>query len=241
MSKEHKSAVTAAWITGGLGCAGALITAVVGIMVGFSKQDPPKPPDTTNITVLLPTIAPTSETSEEIPDPSETTLRVINNTGDALCYVYIVPVGSESWGSDWLGEDNTISPSQAFIIDVETGMYHLRAENCDHEMLAESLDQHLQGDMHWVVERAEGAPTETVLEVINNTSQNICFLYIALTSSDNWGEDWLGTQEMIPVGESRTFTVETGMYDLRAKSCNEEVIAESFDNHLQGSMEWDVK
>jgi hypothetical protein len=241
MSKEQKSAVTAAWITGILGCLGALITAGVAIFVGFNQKEPPQSPDSnTNITVVIPTAGPILPTTEPSPALPETTLRVINNTTDAICYFYMVPVGSESWGSDWLGEDQKIETNQGVTFTADTGMYHLRAENCEQEVLAESSDQHIEGDMHWVVQAADSASTDTVLEVNNNTSQNICYLYIAASASDNWGQDWLGTQEIIYAGENRTFTVETGMYDLRAQNCQEEVIAESFDNHLQGSMEWNL-
>ncbi len=242
MNTEHKSNVTAAWITGGLGCIGALITAAVAIFVGFNQRETPHRPDTnTNITVVMPTAVQVSATLAPLLDSHETTLRIINNTTDPICYVFISPAAGEGWGSDWLGENQTIDLEQGVTFTVGTGMYDLRVENCDREVLAESLDQHLEGDMHWVVDSEASASTETVLEVINNTPQNICYLHISPSTSDNWGQDWLGTEEIIYAGESRTFTMETGMYDLRAKNCEEEIIAESVDNHLQGSMEWNLQ
>ena len=241
MNKEHKSNVIAAWITGGLGCIGALITAVVAVVVGFNQRETSQLFDTnTNITVVMPTAVQVSATLALPLNSPETTLRIINNTTDLICYVYVSAAAAESWGPDWLGENQTIESEQGVTFTVETGMYDLRVENCDREVLAESLDQHLEGDMHWVVDSEASASTDTVLEVINNTPQNICYLYISLSASDDWGQDWLGTEEIIYTGGRKTFTMETGMYDLRAKNCEGEVIAESVDNHLQGGLEWNL-
>jgi hypothetical protein len=107
--------------------------------------------------------------------------------------------------------------------------------------LQEILNNHLQGAIYWTVEAAESPSSETVLQVINNTPEDICYLYIVPSDSESWGENWLTEIDKIPVGEKSTFSMEAGMYNLKAENCAREAIAETHDNHLQGPMEWDLK
>ena len=52
------------------------------------------------------------------------------------------------------------------------------------------------------------------LQINNNTGgYAIHYVYISPTSSDDWGDDWLGSSELINSGSSRTFNVTNGTYD----------------------------
>jgi hypothetical protein len=79
------------------------------------------------------------------------------------------------------------------------------------------------------------------LDVLNNSPDSICYLYISPETSDSWGADWLGESETIAQGENRTFFMGPGLYDLRAEDCDNNVLAESHDNELDGEMEWGVE
>jgi hypothetical protein len=58
------------------------------------------------------------------------------------------------------------------------------------------------------------------VEVVNNSSVEICYLYISPTTSNEWGQDWLGTENTVPPGSSFTVrSVPPGNYDLRADDC----------------------
>lgn len=233
MSKASNPAVAAAWISGGLGCIAAIVVAIISliaVIIQVSKPDP---------TVVVPTNPPPA--TQPGPTQSETTLTVINKTSEDICYLYVAPAGSTTLGPGWLDAGATIAPNKGLRLELETGMYDLRAENCAREAIAETPNNHIEGDMHWVVENVASTSSDTVLEVINNTSEDVCYLYISpSTSDDDWGDNWISESERISVGQKMTFSMETGMYDVRAETCQEEVLAEFFDNHLQGNMEWEL-
>lgn len=167
------------------------------------------------------------------------------STSEDICHLYIVPHGSTTWGPSLLEAGKTIAPNASQSFPKETGMYDLMAENCNKQEISKTSNLHVHEHAHWVA-KEEGASTEastseTVLEVINNTSEDVCYLYISpSTNDDNWGDNWISESERIPIGQTRTFSVETGTYDVRAETCQKEVIAEFFDQHLEGNMEWEL-
>jgi len=65
--------------------------------------------------------------------------------------------------------------------------------------------------------------------VLNQSTTEICYVYIASSSSDSWGEDWLGESESIPPQEGgRVFFVQPGTYDLSTQDCDgNDLITES--------------
>lgn len=79
------------------------------------------------------------------------------------------------------------------------------------------------------------------LEVINNSNEAICFLYMSEVSLSDWGSDWLGTNETIEVGQSKGFNMTPGTYNLRALNCNNEVMQESLSDELSGNREWNIR
>ena len=73
---------------------------------------------------------------------------------------------------------------------------------------------------------SSGGGGQARLTVVNQTSETVCYMRISPTTSDTWGEDWLGS-DMIPSGESYTWpAIAAGSYDLRAEFCG------------AGEMEW---
>lgn len=76
----------------------------------------------------------------------------------------------------------------------------------------------------------EGVPAETTagpkgpstqqaeILLVNNSSQTICYVYIVPFMADG-GDDWLGPDEVLPAGASRTFELAAGRYDLYARDC----------------------
>jgi len=43
----------------------------------------------------------------------DATLRIINESEETICSVFISPVTSGEWGDDWLGENETILPGES--------------------------------------------------------------------------------------------------------------------------------
>jgi hypothetical protein len=112
-----------------------------------TKPAPPEP----DINVFVPTSPP--EVTHVMPTApaDETSLEIRNLSSEHICYVYIVPAGSETWGDDLLGNDITIPPNEGKIFPLETNMYFVKAENCDHEIMGQLDNSHIQGHKWWDV------------------------------------------------------------------------------------------
>jgi hypothetical protein len=71
-------------------------------------------------------------------------------------------------------------------------------------------------------------PASVALEIVNESSQVICYVYIALSTSDTWGADRLGENTIIAPGETfSVYDIPPGTYDLLAQDCEENILVES--------------
>lgn len=84
----------------------------------------------------------------------------------------------------------------------------------------------------------QGMIPDTVTLTINNRSSNteICYLYVAPTTSSVWGSDQLGATGTIPGGQSFTLSVEPGVYDVMMQDCSGNQIAQYPQRDLTQSM-----
>ena len=57
-------------------------------------------------------------------------------------------------------------------------------------------------------------------KVVNETPDDVCYVQISPQESDDWGEDKLGEDEVIPPGATRSLRVEPGIYDVLMRDCN---------------------
>lgn len=48
------------------------------------------------------------------------------------------------------------------------------------------------------------------LTIYNNADQAIEYIYISPVDSDDWGDDWLGSDTVLEPGNKITFTVQSG-------------------------------
>lgn len=80
------------------------------------------------------------------------TLTIKNSTRTKICYVYISPTGEETWGEDWLGNEEIIRPRQQRQFEVTADTYDLLAQDCDGEDVAELLEVELAEDSIWTIE-----------------------------------------------------------------------------------------
>jgi hypothetical protein len=67
-------------------------------------------------------------------------IQIINEVATDICYVYISPPTSDSWGEDWLADNEVIPPNEARVFFVEPGMYDMLARDCDENVLGEIYD-----------------------------------------------------------------------------------------------------
>jgi hypothetical protein len=155
------------------------------------------------------------------PQTGEThALQVVNDSSIAVCFMYISPSSSQDWGEDWLGSD-TIQPGDEFDFTVEAGTYDLEARDCDQNVLSTQPGVEVTQDTTWTLSDL-GPSDDTAgqyrLAVVNESSFVICAVYISPTTSDSWGENWLGSNS-IQAGMTITFDVAAGTYDLKADDC----------------------
>ena len=63
---------------------------------------------------------------------------------------------------------------------------------------------------------------------MNESVYTICDVYISPSVNLDWGEDWLVDGEIAP-GESYSFPLSSGQYDIMLLSCDEDLLAAEFD------------
>jgi hypothetical protein len=55
---------------------------------------------------------------------------------------------------------------------------------------------------------------------VNQSSVPICYVYISPINADNWGDDQLGSREIVDTGMQRDFEFEPGLYDVLLLDCD---------------------
>jgi hypothetical protein len=75
--------------------------------------------------------------------------------------------------------------------------------------------------------------SQTNLNLQNNFTVPACFVYISPSTSDEWGDDWLGDEEVIPPGDTKTFQLEPNqLIDVYILDCNGDLLYESYEIDL---------
>ena len=176
------------------------------------------------------------------PGTGQTTITLVNQGVATVCYVRISPVTSDQWGEDWLGETEVIGAGAERVFTVTPGRYDLQAEDCGNNPLSTEMGVDVSGAYTWIVTGPELPPNagEPVnVTVVNNGSVPVYYIYISPVTSDQWGEDWLGTSILEP-GASRTFTVEAGLWDMRADDQDHNVLSLRWNVTISGDMTWTI-
>lgn len=77
---------------------------------------------------------------------------VLKNTSSSkVCYVYISPVSSDSWGEDWLGMQESLETGEMRVFFLDPGTYDLMAQDCDENTLAEEYEVEITDDITWTL------------------------------------------------------------------------------------------
>ncbi len=161
------------------------------------------------------------------------TLTVYNGTDTPIWYVYISPSTSDTWGEDWLGAD-IIAVGDSYIFQLTEGTYDLKAEDEDYNVMATRFEEYVSGDVEWTLYLEDYA----TLTLVNDSGWDVCYVYISPSDSTTWGDDWLGAEETIASGTSRTFQVSMGTYDLLAEDCDHDTLAEEYEVDIFEALEW---
>ncbi|MCD4738251.1 MAG: hypothetical protein K8R89_03205 [Anaerolineae bacterium] len=143
-------------------------------------------------------------------------LEVENASDYDVCYIYISSSDADEWDDDWLGEGETISSGESWRSEyIPAGSHDIKLEDCAGAVLATAWEIKVDTTM------TIGGFGQTSLEIINESSTEICYAYFSFSSADEWGMDWMGQYETILAdGGTRIFFVEPGTYDLLVQDCD---------------------
>ena len=84
-------------------------------------------------------------------DGCQASLIVVNNYDVPICHMWIGADHSDYFGGNWLGEDQ-IAPGETSQFFVFPGIYDLKAEDCDFNILRREMDVLIEDHITWEVE-----------------------------------------------------------------------------------------
>lgn len=178
---------------------GALILGILACNLGGSSDDAETPvsQEATEEPQSQSLMKPTSANEESAPTdaPVLVELVIANEGSETICYVYIAPADSDSWGADQLGEDTIIAPGESFsVYDIPPNTYDLLAEDCYENMLAESKGEPLVDEVYtWTI--FQGAALGDTIMVTDD--YNSIQMEVPSTWNDVNGEPWYDGGEVI--------------------------------------------
>lgn len=182
-----------------------------------------------------PEVATPQPIETEAPAGGEFQIDVVNETSEDICYVLISPADLDDWGDDWMGEDETIEAGQTHVFDIPGEPHDAMFLNCDEAVLATIFD--VDSDFTLTV----GGAGLVELVAYNESSTELCYICISPSTSDGWGDDWLGGKETISPGDGvRIFYVEPGTYDLLAQDCDGEDVVTETEIELDSDTDWTI-
>lgn len=185
-------------------------------------------------TLVPPTATREAQSPTNTPAPSDEGFEVTiqNWSPYDVCYVFISPSADESWGDDWLGEQERIPPEARKSFSVAAGPHDIQVLTCDEGVAATAWE------VSYDLELEVSAPDLASVWVINDLDAKICFLYASPEMSDDWGEDRLGEYEAVQPGGVRVIFVKPEPLDLMAEDCDGNIAAQVFGVSPEPEYSW---
>jgi len=208
------------------------VTPVVGPLVTVVR--PTATPVRPTATTAPPTATRAVPSPTHTPEPSgegfEVTIQ--NWSPYDVCYVFISPSTAESWGDDWLGEQEMIPPETRQSFSVPAGPHDIEVLTCDEGVVATAWE------ISYDLELEVSAPDLVPLWVMNDLDTEICFLYASPEVSDDWGPDRLGEYEVLAPGDVRILFVTPENLDVMAEDCDGNTAAQEFGIFPEPEYTW---
>jgi hypothetical protein len=146
-------------------------------------------------------------------------LTVQNNLGGSVCYLYLSPTESTTWGDDVLGV-NTLMPGESDQYAIMIGNWDMKAEDCEHNEVARLTAVSVADHATIAIgEKTASTPRIVDLNVVNTSAKTVCYLYISPSTETEWGADVLESRVLSP-GETDKYQVATGTWDFKAEDCD---------------------
>lgn len=150
-------------------------------------------------------------------------VNITNDTGSYdFWFVKISPSSSDSWGDDWLGETEVISPGSTRTFQVNNGTYDIMIEDEDRDTytfwnvavtgtLNMVVDLSHLGEQDWGSDASISSGNMAPITIENDLGSWTIWYVYGDPSDSPWGEDRLGSDLLQP-GETMTFYVPSGNY-----------------------------
>jgi hypothetical protein len=152
------------------------------------------------------------------------TVRVENETPDAICYVHISPARSQRWGENWLEAEDEIVPGAWRAFEVSGGANDVLVVNCTGAVVETAWG------ISETITLRPGSTGSVAFTLVNESAEDICYVYISPASAETWGENWMGTLETIPSPDAaRVFYVPPDIYDVEAQDCEGNALFTEYD------------
>ncbi len=157
-------------------------------------------------------------------------IQLENESSLPVCEVYLSPHQQADFGDNQLSEGEIIPIGSSHTFVLEAGEYDLLVRSCMEETIYSETQ--ISQSKRIII----GKEGDALFRVTNQTSQEICYLYI--TTDEEWGDDRLGKVESILPASKRIFFLPPALYHARAMDCSENVLAEIREINLRDSFDW---
>lgn len=162
-------------------------------------------------------------------------IKISNQSPYDICYVQISASDQDQWGEDQLGAQEKIAPSASRSFTVAAGAHDVKVMDCSQRTLATfwSLDRGTTVEV--------GGRGLAPLVILNTSGTEICYVYVAPSTDDTWGEDWLGPAEGLAAREgARVFFVRPGTYDMLVQDCDGNDLVSEFEVSVTEEITWTI-
>ena len=142
---------------------------------------------------------------------------------------------AEDWGEGFVGRCYHPGWRELSVYRIPEGTYDLQAEDADGNIIATLWEAEIAGENTWTVTMATVS-----LEVINGSEHIVAALYVSPSSSDSWGDDWLGGVAIKSGGAYVVEGLESDVYDVKAEDADGDVIEIVYNLELSGEYSWNI-
>jgi hypothetical protein len=220
----------------------ALVCVAAAMLSGLPGYAPrPSMPDsaaTGEVTVSLQTPTPTTAADTSTPQPSPTPAAPALAPGESTPGGY----------ADVLPVSGFVAPKGMAVVEPFALLAAIHAVKAPGYAGLKSLELRLMS-RGAPLEQVSGADANlaadaarrgAVVTLINQSGVEICYVYFSPSDGDTWGDDWLGN-DTLPPGENRDIELPDGTYDVKAETCDGEVIEEHRNVEISGEMNWTIE
>lgn len=171
-------------------------------------------------------------------------IYLVNNSSQQVCYFYVALSTSDSWGNDQLGGDTVEAGASYTLMNIPAGTYDLKVDDCSQNELATQFSFTVPDVDTWTLSDTDASGNSGGnynLYIVNESSYTVCYLYVAPSSSSDWGPEQLGDSNTLAPGQ--TFTLQglsSGNYDLNAQDCSNNVLAQYMDFNIPEYDTWTI-